>query len=252
MNRQREQALTRVFVGLADTLVADYDVIDLLHRLADACVDLLGVHAAGMVVSDRGGNLAPLAASTEDVGLLQLLQLQSGEGPALDCVRSGEPVICSDLTTDGTARWPRFAARTRDEGFASVHALPLRLRAETIGALSLFRTPPGPFPASDLLVAQALADVATIGILQERIIRSNEVLAGRLDAAVRNLTIVEQAKGVLAARFGLGMDESLALLRDHARTCQQPLLELAGAVVSGTVDLEVLRHGRFTTGPATT
>ena len=176
---QRETRLLRAFVELADTLVDEYDVVDILHQLTESCVQLLGVSAAGLTLSDQRGSLAAVASSTEAVRLLELYQLQTEEGPSLDCVRAGEPVLAAELSM-ATGRWPNFVPQAALQGYFSVHSLPLRLRRETIGALNLFGSAPGPMPAKDLEVARALADAATIGILQERAMRRGEVLTEQL------------------------------------------------------------------------
>ena len=159
----RERLLADAFVDMADTLVADYDVLDFLHGLAGHCVELLDVDAAGLMLADRSGTLRVAASSTEQVRLLELFELQNEEGPCLECFGSGAPVANDDLDADGASRWPRFSREALSAGFRSVVALPMRLRDETIGALNLFRAEPGPLLDPDRSLAQALADVATIG-----------------------------------------------------------------------------------------
>lgn len=232
---RRESLLLAALVRLADTLVDDYDMADLLHELASQCVEILGVAAAGLLVSTQRGteNLQVLASSPEQVRLLELFQLQTNEGPCLDCVRTGQPVLAPDLTA--TERWPRFTPEALREGFSQVHAIPLRLRGETIGALNLFGHQPGPLPEQDLRAAQALADTATIGILQERAIRRGEVLTEQLQYALHSRVIIEQAKGVLAQAGNLDMDRAFQVLRDYARNRNGRLGEIARQLVSGTL-----------------
>ena len=194
----REQLLIRAFVGLADTLVDDYDVIDLLDRLVGYSVELLPADAAGILLADPHGALRVVASSNEQTEWIELMQLQADQGPCVDCFRTGAPVSITDLA-DATSRWPRLAAALADQdSYRSVHALPLRLRGEAIGAMNLFHHQPGPLPATDLALGQALADVATIGILQERAIRRGEVLNEQLQTALNSRILIEQAKGVLA------------------------------------------------------
>jgi transcriptional regulator with GAF, ATPase, and Fis domain len=237
----RDQALAKAFVTLADTLVADYDVIELLHHLTVECVELLGVDAAGLLLSDQRGTLQMAAASTERARVVELFQLQSDEGPCLDCFRASRPIAAPDLRemTD----WPRFIAHTLETGYRSVYALPMRLRNETIGALNLFRVEPGAIAAEELRIAQALADVATIGILQERAIRRREVLAEQLQVALNSRVIIEQAKGVLAQRGDLSMDAAFDRLRTHARDNNLRLSEVARQVVESDV-ADVVLAGR--------
>ncbi len=243
----RDQALASAFVTLADTLVADYDVIELLHQLTVECVEVLGVDAAGLLLSDQRGTLQMAAASTERARVVELFQLQSDEGPCLDCFRTSRPVAAPDLRemTD----WPRFIAYTLETGYRSVHALPMRLRSETIGALNLFRVDPGALGAEELRIAQALADVATIGILQERAIRRREVLAEQLQGALNSRVIIEQAKGVLAERGQLDMERAFVLIRGYARSTNQLLSDVALSIVNGTTTADALLrpvHGSTT------
>jgi GAF domain-containing protein len=228
----REQALAKAFVTLADTLVADYDVIEVLHQLTVECVELLGVDAAGLLLSDQRGTLQMAAASTERARVVELFQLQSDEGPCLDCFRTSQPIAAPDLRE--MTEWPRFIAHTLETGYRSVHAVPMRLRNETIGALNLFSVNPGGLERDELLIAQALADVATIGILQERALRRREVLAEQLQAALNSRIIIEQAKGVLAERGKLDMARAFQVLRGHARSTNQRLSDVALGVVTGT------------------
>jgi GAF domain-containing protein len=227
-----EVQLADVFVEMADTLVDDFDVIDFLHVLAERCVHLLGVSAAGLLLTDLQGALQVVAASSERTRLLELFQLQTDQGPCLDCFRTGQPVSVTDLPSAG--RWPRFTAAAAKVGFAAVHALPMRLRNEVIGALNLFDTNPGPLGQSTLRIGQALADVATIGLLQQRAIRRRDTLTEQLQTALNSRILIEQAKGVLAERLHLDLDDAFTLLRSGARSRNRRLSELAQAIVDGT------------------
>jgi len=239
---RREHDVTRAFVELADSLVDEYDVIDLLDRLVAHSVKLLAADAAGIVLADARRELRVVASSSEDAELMELLQLQNNEGPCLDCYRTGAPVSVPDLrgTTD---RWPSFTRAVADRAaFRSVHALPLRLRGEAIGALNLFHAEPGALPTDDLALGQALADVATIGILQEQAIRRGEVVNEQLQTALNSRVIIEQAKGVLAQQAGLGMDASFDLLRGYARERNQRLSDVARRLVEGDLDAATVRR----------
>lgn len=232
----REKQLARAFVNLADTLVEDYDVADLLHRLVTDCVGVLEIEAAGLLLADQRGRLQVLASSTERARLLELFQLQNDDGPCLECYRTAEPVLVEDLRTVGQ-RWPRFATEAMRDGFRSVTAVPLRLRSETIGALNLFGSQPGHLTPDDLEIARGLADIATIGILQERAIRRNEVLTEQLQTALNNRVIIEQAKGVIA-QVGdeLDMDDAFKILRKFARDTNTRLGDAAAKIANGEVD----------------
>ncbi|MGZ4591546.1 MAG: ANTAR domain-containing protein [Actinomycetes bacterium] len=244
-DQRREQRLADAFVELADTLVADFDVLDFLHVLTTHCVDLLDVDAAGLMLADPSGQLRVAAASSERARLLELFELQNEQGPCLDCFASGEMVLASDLEGAGDpGTWPHFAHESHTAGFRSVAALPLRLRDQTIGALNLFREAPTVLQPHEQRLAQALADVATISILQERGARRQEVLAQQLQTALNSRIVIEQAKGVLAERSGLDMDDSFRLLRSAARSRSQALSDVATLVVSGRLEL----FGRADTG----
>jgi ANTAR domain-containing protein/GAF domain-containing protein len=228
----REQVLADTFVMLADTLVEDYDVVDLMDRLVAACLDLLGVAAAGLLLDDQRGHLVVVASSTEEARLLEVFQLQNNEGPCLECVRGGVAISSADLTTE-RARWPGFVTAALAAGFQSVAALPMRLRAQTIGALNLFDRHLGPLADRDQHLAQALADAATIGILQQRSARYGHVISEQLQHALISRVVVEQAKGVLAERRGISVVQALGLLRRHAREHKLKLTDVAAGVVHG-------------------
>src|SRR5260370_22960792 len=226
------ELLSETFVELTDTMVAGFDVIDFLHVLTDRSVRLLDVSAAGLLLADPRGELRVVAASSEAARLLELFQLQNDQGPCLDCFRTGQPVAAADLAA--AQRWPRFAAAARHAGFAAVQALPMRLRDQVIGALNLFRASPGAFDPADIRVGQALADVATLSLLHERSMRHSDILNEQLQTALNSRVIIEQAKGKLAERLGLDMDQAFTLLRDRARVSNRRLSELAQAFVDGT------------------
>ncbi|GAA4671928.1 GAF and ANTAR domain-containing protein [Phytohabitans rumicis] len=227
--------LSDVFVEMADTLVDDFDVIDFLHVLTERCVQLLGVSAAGLLLTDERDALQVVAASSERTRLLELFQLQTDQGPCVDCFRTGQPVSVADLSSAG--RWPAFTAAAAEVGFVAVHAMPMRLRAEVIGALNLFDTAPGPLDDDKLRVGQALADVATIGLLQQRAIHRRDTLTEQLQTALRSRILIEQAKGVLAERLQLDMAEAFTVLRGGARSRNLRLTDLAQAIVDGTEQL---------------
>ena len=230
--------LTRTFVDLADTLVDEFDVIELLHVLTGRCVELLGADAAGVMLADPHGQLRVAAASTERARMLELFELQNDEGPCLDAFRTGRQVSHMDLT-GGRSPWPNFAPHAVAEGFSSVHAVPMRLRQQVIGALNLFGQPSRQLDAEDVRVAQAFADIATIAILQERLVKDREVLATQLQTALDSRVVIEQAKGVLAERLGFDMDTAFSTLRDAARRANRRLSDVARDVVQtrGSSDL---------------
>jgi GAF domain-containing protein len=235
----RETMLAKALVELADTLVADFDVAELLLVLTDRCVDVLDVGAAGIMLASPAGDLRVMAASSEAMRLLELFELQAQEGPCLDAYRTGDAVVNVDLGGDD-GRWPQFEARAAGVGFRSVHALPLRLRGTVIGALNMLNVDANPMSQGDLAAAQALADVATIAILQHRAVREAQVLNEQLSYALNTRVIIEQAKGMVAERRGLDMEDAFALLRGHARNHNLRLADLTRAVVDGHIDIAAL------------
>lgn len=231
----REQLLASTFVSLADTLVADFDVIDFLHTLAIRSVELLDADAAGIMLADQRGGLHVMASSTEEARLLELYELQNNEGPCLDCFQTGRPVARADLPAMRSS-WPAFTEQLQGLGFHSAQALPMRLRDETIGALNLFRLEPGQLSPADLSIGQAMADVATVGLIQERAIAASELLATQLQTALSSRVQLEQAKGVLAQRAGLRMDEAFQVMRAYARSHNRRLSDVAARIIDGTLD----------------
>ena len=241
----REQLLATTFVDLADTLVADFDVIDFLHTLATRSVELLDADAAGIMLTDQRGGLHVMASSAEEARLLELYELQNNEGPCLDCFRFGRPVAGDDLAAMRSA-WPAFTEQLEGLGFRSTQALPMRLRNATIGALNLFRIEPGRLSEADLGIGQAMADVATVGLIQERTIAARELLATQLQTALTSRVQLEQAKGVLAQRAGLPMAQAFDLMRAYARSRGTRLSDVAAQIIAGVIDDEVLRKDRRT------
>jgi transcriptional regulator with GAF, ATPase, and Fis domain len=231
-----EQRLAEAFVEMADTLVDDFDLIEFLHLLTVRSVSLLDVSAAGLLLTDQRDRLRLVAASTEQTRLLELFQLETYEGPCVDCFTTGQPVVVADLAV-AVDRWPAFVPRALETGFASVHALPMRLRTDVVGALNLFGNRPGALTQNIVQLGQALADVATVGLLQARTIRRREILAEQLQTALNSRVIIEQAKGVLAERHNVDMAEAFALLRTGARSRNRRLSDLAREIVDRAASL---------------
>jgi GAF domain-containing protein len=235
----REVLVARTLIELADTLVEDFDVVELLTRLVDRCVEVLGVSAAGLMLLAPEGDLRLAASSSEAMRVVELFELQSQEGPCLDCYRTGEPVVNQDLAIVN-GRWPNFARVALEAGFRSVHALPLRLRGQVIGAVNLFRTDEGAMHAVDILAGQALADMATITILQHRAAVESQVLNEQLSFALNSRVLIEQAKGVLTERAGIDMEQAFTRLRNHARNHNLRLVDVAQQVIDRTLDTAAL------------
>ncbi|WP_151478181.1 GAF and ANTAR domain-containing protein [Streptomyces albicerus] len=235
-----EERLAAAFVELADTLAGDFDVTHFLHTLSERCVDLLGIAAAGVILAAPRGGSPEVAGSDARTRDLERDAVDWDEGPCRDCLRTGRPVAGVLLDhPDARAAWPRFAHRARDLGFHSVAAVPLRLRDEVIGALSLFLDEPGAPTPRQLRLGQALADFATIGLLQQRALRQQTLLAEQLETALESRILIEQAKGALAQQRRISVDEAFTLLRGHARSRQRRLSAVAREVLDGTTDLSL-------------
>jgi len=239
----REQKLLAAFIALTDTLVHGFDVVDLLGELTGTCVRLLDITAAGIVLSDQRGLLRVLASSSETTRLLELLQLQNDEGPCLEAYESSQIVEVTDLVASHR-RWPVFAPAAVAAGFRSMCAVPLRLRAQTIGAMNLLRAAPGTMPPADRQLAQALADVATIGVLQHRAVIRSEEVTMQLQGALNSRLVVEQAKGLLSERASVSLETAFELLRSYARPRGERLSDVARRFVNGSLDVDDLRSLR--------
>lgn len=234
------ERLARIFVEVADTLVDEFDLVEFMQMLADRTAGLLDASAVGLLLADQQRQLRFMAASDESSRLLELFQLQNQEGPCLEAFTTGTPVINADLRNAAT-RWPLFAPRATAAGFTSVHAFPLRLRTEVIGAMNVFGTVPGAgLDETDAQIVQALADVAAIGLLQERAISHGELLTEQLQGALNSRIIVEQAKGAIAQAHGVSVDVAFASIRAYARRSNRRLSDVAQLVVTDLASLPEL------------
>ncbi|MCU1369788.1 MAG: hypothetical protein JWO77_982 [Ilumatobacteraceae bacterium] len=238
----REASLVQTFVELADSLVDDFDLVELLTLVADRSVEVLDVAAAGVMVASADGELRVVGSSSDAMRVLELFEVQSEEGPCPECFRTGIPIINEQLTTVDH-RWPKFAPRAVASGFRSVHALPMRLRGQTIGALNLFRADEGLLDDDDVRAAQAFADVATIAIFSKRASDEAQAVNDQLTQALDSRIVIEQAKGMVADRTGRSMEEAFIRLRSHARNHNLRLGAVAGAVIDGRLPPENLDEG---------
>ena len=232
----REAKLNRAFVKLADTLTDDFDVVDLLQSLVEQCSEILDTQAAGLMLLDGLGELQLVASTSEETTLIEVMQLNAGAGPCVECFTTGKPVTVGDIERSGD-RWPAFRLEAMRQGFKSVHATPMRLRGQVLGALNMFSIHVGELVAADVAVAQALADVATIGLLQERGSREKTLVAAQLQRALNSRILIEQAKGVVSESAELTMDEAFVALRKYARDHNLTLSTVATAVIDRSIDL---------------
>lgn len=235
--QDRDRRLARVFVRLADTLGDDFDIVEFLHELCADVVQLIGAETAGVMLADSRGGLRLLASSEERMRVLEAFELQSQEGPCLDAFRKRETVAAT--VAEGERLWPNFAPYAAELGIRHMAAVPLQLRDSTIGALNLFRSPDEHFAEGDLEIAQAMAKVAVTGLLQRRTIDQANLVAEQLRTALQSRITIEQAKGVLAERLGVSVDDAFQHLRSYARNNNRKLTDLAGDVANRRVDPEV-------------
>ncbi len=231
----REAEVVRALVEMADTLVDDYDVVDLLTGLTDRCVSLLGVSAAGVMLASPAGSLSLVASSSEAMRMLELFELQAKEGPCLDAFRTGDPVEQESLEA-GSGRWPSFSAAAVQSGFQSAIALPLRLRDVTLGAMNLLFVEQSVMSEGDVIVARAFADLAALSIVQHRASADALRLNEQLSDALTSRIVIEQAKGVISERAGIDLAEAFSRLRDYARNGNLRLTDVAQAAIVGTLD----------------
>jgi GAF domain-containing protein len=231
--------LSDLFVEVADTLVDDFDLVDFLHHVATSAAEVTASSAVGLMLDDHEGNLRFMAASSEDARLLELFQLQNSEGPCLEAHRTGEEVP-DIMIADATRRWPVFAPRAAELGLRFAHCFPLRLRDHVIGAMNTFRTEARPMSPEERRVARALADLATIGLMQERALTRAEELTEQLQFALNSRIVIEQAKGAVARTLDIGVDEAFVVLREFTRGHRRRLTDVAREVVEDREALQAL------------
>lgn len=240
----REGRLVRVLVSMADTLVSDFDPVDLFYELVVSCTDLLDVAQAGLLLTDGNGELRVVAASSEATGVVELLELENQGGPGTEAFRTGRPVRSGELAgSEARHRWPEFGDAALSAGFRAVTAVPMRLRGQVLGALDLFMTDAVDLTDEDLTVAQALADLATIAVLQDRATIDDRTLISQLQTALKTRVAIEQAKGIVAQETGLNMDEAFRSIRHHARGNNKRLRDISAAIVSGDLAPAQLTSG---------
>jgi len=235
MNNDRESRLASTFVRLTDTLVVGFDVVDLLHSLVDTTADLLEASAVGLVLSDGTGELDVAASTSESTALVELAQVRAGTGPCVECFVTGRAVTAVELGS--RPDWEEFERLAAAQGYQAVHSVPLRLRETIIGALTMYWNRPTALSANDSTIAQSLADVATISILQERALRESDLTVEQLQIALESRVLIEQAKGVVAWVHNVDMDEAFSRLRGYARSNSMPLKTVAQGVVDRSLSI---------------
>jgi GAF domain-containing protein len=243
----RETRINTAFVALADTLTQDFDVVDLLNTLVEQCTEILDTDAGGLMLVDGEGQLQLMTSTNEAADFVEVMQLAAASGPCIDCFKTGVPVSVPDIQNSG-GRWPEFQKTALQNGFHSVHATPMRLRGQVIGTMNLFGTKRGALTDRDIAVAQALTDVATIGILQERMIREGHVVAEQLHRALDSRVLIEQAKGMISHSMSIPMDEAFAVLRAHARSNNLTIRAVSEGISNRTIAIQAIVPSRATRG----
>ncbi len=232
MTSMNDEVLFATLIELADTTNTGFDLVNMTHRLVGACVEVLGVTAAGIMLADQRKSLRVFASSNEETRILELLEIQNNDGPCLEAFNTGIPIDGVDLSRHKD-RWPRFAPAAIAAGFNTAFAVPMRLRDQTIGALNLFQAEIEQFSPHKVNVARVLADMAAIGIINHWSLRQQEVLAQQLQGALNTRVIIEQAKGVLAEREAITLGEAFEHLRSTGRSSRRPIAEVAIEIVNG-------------------
>lgn len=234
-----DRRLSEAFVKLADTLVGDFDVAEVLYHLVERCTELFDVDEAGLLLAEPGGGLHVMASTSETTHLIELLQVQNDEGPCRDAFRTGKEVVVPSLEA-ASERWPIFVTTATNAGFNSMVALPMRLRDQVIGAMNLFRIQTGTMSADEIAAAQALADVATISLLQDQAARDSRILVDQLHGALNSRIAIEQAKGIIFQVHSIDMGEAFRLLRAYSRDHNERIADVARQIIDGSLDLHRL------------
>jgi GAF domain-containing protein len=238
----REMRISAAFVKVADSLTTDFDIVELLHTLVEECVQILGIDAGGLMLADQQGELQVMTSTSESAELLEVLQRGAAVGPCIDCFLTGRPVSVPDIQ-HSEGRWPAFQRAALQQGLHSAHATPMKLRGQVIGTMNLFGAAKGPVSARDAALAQTLADVATIAILQERLIREGNLVAEQLHSALDSRIVIEQAKGVIAHSLSLDMPDAFSVLRTYARNNNLTIRSVAEQISNRTLTVHSMLAG---------
>ncbi|MEO8262339.1 MAG: GAF and ANTAR domain-containing protein [Pseudolysinimonas sp.] len=244
----REARLNAAFVAVADSLTEHYDVVDLLHTLVSECTQIVGATAGGLMLADAQGRLQLIASTDESAELVEVMQLAAGVGPCVDCFNRGAAVSVPDIAGSG-GQWPDFSAAALGQGFHSVHATPMKLRGEVIGTMNLFLAATGALTDRDEAVVRALADVATIGVLQQRIATESHIVADQLQRALDSRVLIEQAKGAMAEALNLTMEQAFTALRSYARNHNLTLNEVSSMLTTRRLSPQAVVDAKSNAAP---
>lgn len=235
----REARIIDTLVELADILVTPFEPDDLLYRLVDSCLEVLDAQAAGVLLRDQSGELRAVTATSRDVKELEVFEVALSEGPSYEAFRSGEQVAVDDLANHGH-EWPNITSAAQRQGFAACYGFPLRWHDDTVGALNVFLTAAqAPMSMSDQRAGRGLADIATIALLQGQRSSEADARTEQLQQALDNRVLIEQAKGLLGERHGLGAREAFERLRRYCRGHNLSLHQAAQEILEGRLDPEL-------------
>lgn len=235
----REARLNTALIAAADTLITDFDVLELLHTLVERCTSIIDIDAGGLMLVDGNGQLQLMTSTSTTADLVEIVQLNADRGPCIDCFTTGTAVSVPNIQhTDG--RWPEFQKAAMQNGFFSAHATPLKLHGRVIGTMNLFANKRGALTEHDVAVAQALSDVVTIGILQEQVVRDGNILAAQLNRALDSRILMEQAKGIVSQTVSLTMDQAFAAIRTHARNNNLTIRAVAAGINDRTISIDTI------------
>ncbi len=235
----RETQISEAFVTLTDTLTTDFDVVDLLHTLVEECTKILDTDQGGLMLVDSSGELQLMTSTSEEADFVEVMQLNASSGPCIECFTTGKAVSVADISAGGS-RWPEFQKAAIQGGFKSAHATPMRLRGQVIGTMNLFSTTLGQLNERDIALAQALTDVATIALLQERIVSDARVVPDQLHRALDTRILIEQAKGMISHTFAIPMDSAFDVIRTYARNNGLAIRTVAERISQRTIEVRSL------------
>lgn len=235
----RETFISSAFVAIADTLTTDFDIVDMLHTLVEQCTLILDTSQGGLMLVDGRGELQLMTSTSQGADFVEVMQLNSAAGPCIECFTTGTAVSVPNINDTGD-KWPDFTSGALQRGFLSAHATPMRLRGHVIGTMNLFSTKRGALSERDASLAQALTDVATIGILQQRVITETNMLAEQLHRALDSRVLIEQAKGMVAHSLNVSMDDAFTALRNYSRERSVSLRSVAEGISDRTISVSVI------------
>lgn len=226
-------------------MVGERPTGSLAEQLCALCADDLPVDGVGLALMTDAGHQGVIAATDGPARLMEDLQFTLGEGPCLDASRHRRPVLQPELARTASARWPAFGPAVLEAGIGAIFALPLQIGGIRLGILDLYRAAPGSLGAEELGNALAYGDAAVVILLHlQGAMAPDEGLHPQLGDLSQSRAEIHQATGVVAVQASVSLTDALLLLRAHAYTTSQPILEIAHEVLAGSLhfDLEDNNH----------